>query len=156
MRKPFRDRQQIDVVVPIGTRDEYLDGGWTGFKSITEAGDTQIQNTFTVGHITYEITSISPDNRVSLIDFADENATEVTIPKRISHDGKDYRVTAIGDRAFYTWYLDAEQRRSLTKVTFDLPSNVTSIGVDAFYKNQLTEIDISGKCDQSRTTSFWD
>ena len=33
----FANRNQIDLIVPLGTKDEYLAAGWTGFKSITEA-----------------------------------------------------------------------------------------------------------------------
>ena len=32
----FADRSQIDLLVPAGTRDDYLNAGWTGFKSISE------------------------------------------------------------------------------------------------------------------------
>ena len=32
----FADRGQIDLVVPTGTREDYLNQGWTGFRSITE------------------------------------------------------------------------------------------------------------------------
>ena len=34
----FADRGQIDLIVPAGTREDYLNGGWTGFRSITEEG----------------------------------------------------------------------------------------------------------------------
>ena len=32
----FADRGQIDLIVPSGQRQAYLDHGWTGFRSITE------------------------------------------------------------------------------------------------------------------------
>ena len=45
------DRGRIELIIPSGKKEDYLNNGWRGFKSITEAGDTQIQNTFTVDHI---------------------------------------------------------------------------------------------------------
>ena len=34
----FADRGKIDLIVPIGMRQAYLDNGWDGFKSIMEEG----------------------------------------------------------------------------------------------------------------------
>ena len=34
----FSNRHQIDLVVPAGTREDYLANGWTGFRSIAEEG----------------------------------------------------------------------------------------------------------------------
>ena len=44
------NRHQIDLVVPIGKRQDYLDNGWDGFKSVSFG-------TFTVDGIKYGITS---------------------------------------------------------------------------------------------------
>ena len=58
----------------------------------------------------------------------------VTIPASVSSGGKNYKVTSIGDDAFY-WC------SGLTSVT--IPNSVTSIGSDAFYKcSGLTSITI--------------
>ena len=34
----FADRSQINLIVPAGTREDYLNEGWTGFRSIMEEG----------------------------------------------------------------------------------------------------------------------
>ncbi|MDN5215013.1 leucine-rich repeat protein [Fulvivirgaceae bacterium BMA12] len=34
----FADRSQINLIVPAGTREDYLDNGWDGFRSIMEEG----------------------------------------------------------------------------------------------------------------------
>ena len=42
----FANRSQVDLVVPTGMRQAYLDNGWTGFSSITEEGQvlTSVSN----------------------------------------------------------------------------------------------------------------
>ncbi|UOY06364.1 leucine-rich repeat protein [Muricauda sp. SCSIO 64092] len=134
-----KNHENIDLVVPRGTLDAYkhLTNGWTDFKSITEIA--AVENTFTVDDIIYQITTLNLTNEVAVIDYTG-NVTEVIIPKTIKYGPTDYKVTAIGDFAFYIQYLSPQTRGPVTKVTFDLPSNVTSIGEDAFYNNQLTSI----------------
>ena len=39
----FADRSQINLVVPAGTRDDYLNEGWTGFKSISDGTVVSIE-----------------------------------------------------------------------------------------------------------------
>ena len=58
----------------------------------------------------------------------------ITIPETVSMYGDaDYRVTAIGDSAFYYC-------RNLTEII--LPQTITSIGVEAFYASDIQRIDI--------------
>ena len=59
---------------------------------------------------------------------------DVTIPETINFSGTEYRVTSIGDRAFYNC-------NNLTKIT--IPNSITSIGTSAFYRcYALTSVDI--------------
>ena len=80
------------------------------------------QNTFTIGDLTYEITSA---NTVEVHDCA-ASATAVTIPESIvnpPNNGTTYSVTAIGASAFYGCY-------SLEEVY--LPNSITNIAINAF------------------------
>lgn len=78
------------------------------------------QNTFTVGNLTYEITS---ENTVEVHDCA-TSAISVTIPETINtNDGITYNVTSIGSNAFQYNY-------SLEEVT--IPNSVTAIAISAF------------------------
>ncbi|UOY07084.1 leucine-rich repeat protein [Muricauda sp. SCSIO 64092] len=137
-------RDQIDLIVPAGRRQAYLDDGrWTGFKSITI-------KTFADGGIRYGI--ISP-TEVEVTGYTG-TATEVAIPPTANDDIRTFDVTAIGNRAFLGKGLtsvtmpdgltrigdNAFQDNQLTSVT--MPDGVTSIGHSAFRDNQLTSMTI--------------
>ena len=79
------------------------------------------QNPFTVGDLTYEITSA---NTVEVHDCA-TSATSVTIPESIvnPNNGTTYSVTAIGEKAFQYNY-------NLEEVT--IPNSITTIAINAF------------------------
>ena len=117
----FAGRGRIDLIVPVGTREDYLNEGWTGFRSITFG-------TFTGNDIKYGITSVNP-NEVKVMDYTG-TATAVTIPPEVDNGQNTYPVTAIGNDAF--------KEKQLTGVT--IPNTVTTIGEDAFWKNQLTGV----------------
>ena len=79
------------------------------------------QNTFTVGDLTYEITSA---NTVEVHDCA-TSATSVTIPESIVNPNNEttYSVTAIGSNAFQYNY-------NLEEVA--IPNSITTIAINAF------------------------
>ena len=65
-------------------------------------------------------------------------SSELTIPSKITVDGKDYNVTKIGDRAFY----DQDIR------TIVLPDTLRTLGSDAFSCNDAVEtVEIPGSVD---------
>ena len=65
-------------------------------------------------------------------------SSELTIPSKITVDGKDYNVTKIGDRAFY----DQDIR------TIVLPDTLRTLGADAFSCNDAVEtVEIPGSVD---------
>ena len=66
--------------------------------------------------VTYQGTSYS--------EYKNEYTGSVTIPEKVTYNGKTYSVTSIGDYAF--WYCSG-----LTSIT--IPNSVTSIGDYAFY-----------------------
>ncbi|WP_299678057.1 leucine-rich repeat domain-containing protein [uncultured Dokdonia sp.] len=114
-------RQNITVEVPVGTREAYLNAGWTGFKTLG--------GRFTINNITYETTSAST---VKVFDYNDAGGTVVTIPATVANNGVNYNVTSIGAAAF--------ELNGLTEVT--IPDGVISIEQAAFFDNNLTEITI--------------
>ena len=76
--------------------------------------------------VTYESTFYFIPNYSSL--------TTISIPETISYDGTTYRVTSIGDSAFFTC-------SSLTSIT--IPNSITSIGSYVFYNcSSLTSVTI--------------
>ena len=130
------DRSQIDLLVPTDREEHYSNRGWTGFKSPgPKPGTFKLSD-----GITYAITSVvQGEGEVKIVDFdasAASSATGVIIPQTVTDQGTDYKVTAIGYRAFHN--------KQLTQVTFSntpsTPSNVTSIGEDAFWQNELNSV----------------
>ncbi len=137
------DRDRIDLVVPFGKKQPYLDSGWDGFKSI-------LFGIFTADGIVYGITSL---DKVMAIDYV-ATATAITVPKTVDHDGNTYEVTAMGQEVFFNNEMTGvEIPSSITNIrqsafsqnnlqSFDIPENVTSMGLRAFAGNQLTEVTI--------------
>lgn len=65
-------------------------------------------------------------------------SSELTIPSKITVDGKDYNVTKIGDRAFYSQDIK----------TIVLPDTLRTLGSDAFSCNDAVEtVEIPGSVD---------
>ena len=65
-------------------------------------------------------------------------SSELTIPSKITVDGKDYNVTKIGDRAFYGQDIK----------TIVLPDTLRTLGADAFSGNDAVEtVEIPGSVD---------
>ena len=67
--------------------------------------------------------SYHADNTATVIDYTG-TATELVIPAEVTHEGKTYKVTAIGAEAF-------QGKSTLTRVT--IPEGVTTIEYDAFF-----------------------
>ncbi|MEE0888597.1 MAG: leucine-rich repeat domain-containing protein [Bacteroidales bacterium] len=125
------------------------------------------QNTFTVGDLTYEITSA---NTVEVHDCA-TSATSVTIPESIVNPNNEtiYSVTAIGSNAFWSCYnlssieipnsitsIGASAFVSCTTMTnIIIPNSVTSIGNNAFQNcNKLSSITLSNTLTSIGSSTF--
>lgn len=120
----FWNRSVIDLTIPNGTSSAYTAGGWTGFNSVTEAAAPTVGDTFVDNFITYEITSLSPDE-VEAINYNMAGGTMVNIPATVTNIIETYSVTSIGNSAFFN--------NQLTSVI--IPSSVTFIGAQAFSAN---------------------
>jgi len=118
------DNSNIDLIIPTGTEQAYMDADWTGFKSITE------KNTFIYEDIEYRVTTIGTPNEVTIIDYTG-SSTSVTIPATVSDSfGSSYNVTSIENSAFLN--------NKLTSVI--IPESITSIRGSVFRNNILTSI----------------
>lgn len=71
----------------------------------------------------YTITGIGSSNTVEYTE-CEEDASKVTLPDTVSIDGNTYRVTSVGDKAFYN-------NKNLKAVA--IGSNVSRIDSKAFY-----------------------
>ncbi len=136
------NRNQIDLLVPSGTKEAYLANGWTGFKSIT---DKKVGDTFTVNDIVYEVTSVTPNN-VMVIDYIG-SSTIINIPETVLGG---YAVTSINNYSFSHDYPYTTPK--LTEVT--IPNSVTNIGDGAFSSNELAEITIPNSVTNIGVSAF--
>jgi len=85
----------------------------------------------TVGTSKYKVTDAGS---VSYTGPTSKKAKKITIPKKVTINGKDYKVTAVADKAF-------KKQTKLTSVT--IGANVTSIGASAFEGcSKLTKVTI--------------
>lgn len=127
------------------------------------------QNPFTVGDLTYEITSA---NTVEVHDWA-TSATSVTIPESVidTNNNTTYNVTSIGEKAFqYNYSLEqVEIPNSVTTIgnsafhnctklkEIIIPNSVTTIGKNAFQKcNNLPSITLSNTLTSIDSNAFLD
>ena len=109
------------LYVPVGKKSAYQSANiWSNFTNMHE-----LAANFVVNGIFYKITSTSPREVEVCYRNGDGNcySGSVTIPSTVTYGGSTYRVTRIGDEAFYNC-------AGLTSVT--IPSSVTSIGSYAF------------------------
>ncbi|MEE0948207.1 MAG: leucine-rich repeat domain-containing protein [Bacteroidales bacterium] len=106
------------LTLPCGCESEYTvwqnATTWASIDCIVTIGSR-----FTIGDLTYEITS---ETEVK-VQACTQSATSVVISETVTYQGITYDVTTIGDGAFSFC-------SSLTSVT--IPNSVTSIGASAF------------------------
>ncbi|WP_181364020.1 leucine-rich repeat protein [Algibacter marinivivus] len=110
-----------------------------------------VGDTFVDNFVTYEVTSISP-YEVEVHGYDHNNgSTDVVIPATVINNGTTYNVTSIEDDAFN--YNGPTGK--ITSVTFTLPSNITSIGIQAFRDQNLTTLTIPSSVISISQYAFW-
>ena len=97
-----------------------FEGGKRYYFNLNITGPNIVEET--VGNLIYEINT---DDEVATVIGCVGGTTAVHIPATISYGGNSYDVVAIGDMAF--------EAGDLTTLTFASPSNITTIGANAFY-----------------------
>ncbi|MDD7888306.1 leucine-rich repeat domain-containing protein [Flavivirga sp. 57AJ16] len=125
----FFYRENIELIIPEGTKEAYEAAGWTGFKSITEDNEELGIITFEIDDINYLVTSSEGVPTVEIKESPTATGA-IDIPETVTHQSITYRVTSIGDEAFVG--------NGLTSVT--IPDSVTAIGDYAFANNTLTSV----------------
>lgn len=104
-----------------------------GFRLFKDQTKTPGVKTVTYKNIKYKVTGSA---QVSVTGAAKKSIKTVTIPSSVKIQGKTYKVTAIGKKAFAGC-------KKLTGVT--IGANVTKIGVRAFYKCTALKKVVIGK-----------
>ncbi|MFD0861576.1 leucine-rich repeat protein [Sungkyunkwania multivorans] len=124
----FGTRSNVDLIIPDGLEETYINAGWTGFNSIN--GEIPLFGTFEVGDLRYRLTSKNPNEvevRARL-----NGIQEVVIPTSVVEPqfGETFTVNSVGLRAF--------KNAAINSVVF--PNTLETIGVEAFQNNNLTAI----------------
>ncbi len=103
--------------------------------SLSEEGDDDLY---------YVVTS--EKDRKCAVAGSDAKREEIKIPEKVILNSKEYKVTSIGDMAFY-------QNKTLKKI--DIPNTVTDIGYRSFYGSGLEgELILPNSVDSIRGASF--
>lgn len=140
----FTDENLIDLIIPEGTLEAYVDAGWQGFK--TTNGNVGVGNPFEADNLFYLITSIEPFLTVAVTggDINNENRN-LTIPATVTFGEHEYTVTSVGSEAFLSKRLTGlvlpntlerldfrafRNNKGLTEVI--IPESVVSFGTEAF------------------------
>jgi hypothetical protein len=131
------DRSDIDLIVPEGTDDAYLDAGWTGFRTING-----FFSEFEVNGLTYRATSFTPFEVIVL--GGTSIPTDLVLPQTISFEDEDFTLVGVASSAF--------PGKSLTSVT--LPNTIRSIGDNAFINNSFNTIEIPQSVETIGNSSF--
>lgn len=123
------------LVVPKGKKATYAQAsGWSGFQNIIEIGEPGYE--FVSNGAQYRVLTTSP--YTCMLVNGHFTGTNVSIQASVydSNSQMSYSVTTIGGSAF------SGVKQTMTSVT--IPSSVTRIKEDAFYKcNALTRVNIS-------------
>ena len=168
---PVDERSKIDLTVPSGTEQLYLDAGWLGFKSLTTP-----TTTFIADGLVYQVNTPLIPPTVTVIGRAETNtSTEINIPETVTNNGIMYNVTVVGDNAFAfqspqtsskilrsnitSAKLSTNARSNtifsgnkLTSVTF--PNTLTKIGDNSFSDNELSNIIIPNSVENIGQNAF--
>ena len=115
----YRVSKNISVYVPKESLAAYKAAdGWKEFTNLKAIGSE-----FTAGNLKYEITDFTAKT-VTLTGYVTAPTGALTIPAIVTHEGTEYSVTAIGERAFY-------QCKGITEMTVAATVPPT-VGTNAF------------------------
>ena len=90
-------------------------------------------NPITVNGINYDIDLVNKTATLAKYTGDAKYEGEITIPSKITYEGEEYTITAVGEEAFL-------ECAGITKMT--LPSTIESIGDKAFYAKQSLSYDL--------------
>ncbi len=124
----FRDRSVIDLTVPLGSIQTYLDADWINFKNVFEIANT-VGTEFEDNGLLYRVTSVIP-NEVEVIGSTSVPANLV-LTEVVSSRNENYKLIGVADFAF-------RNKNSLIRIT--IPNTVNYIKRDAFKESGLIEV----------------
>lgn len=124
------NRALITVTLPVGTKQSYINAGWTGFNLVEDGWLTS--------------TSGLPSGQIAITGVAGNKKLtgSVDIPSTLVVSGITYTVTQIGTNAF-------SGQDQMSQIT--IPANVTTIGSNAFLNTNGAAIYLVGRTSAPNT-----
>ncbi len=125
VRDNFDNKNNIQVTVPPGSEEGYINGGWNGFFSINNTPNIGVR--FSVDGFNYRTIGNNP-NRV---EFTGGTVTNnLVIPESVTNLGTTFQVTRIAEQTL--------QNTDFNSIT--LPNTIESIQRNAFRAGEIGEI----------------
>ena len=133
----FDDSHASTIHVKPEVYDDYMsDSNWNIYNVVPDIGGSVTFIDFVEDGIKYKMTAVDKVSVTYLNDSKPGSSNpnlytgDITIPAQVTHDGVTYNVTGIASYAFR--YADIS--------SISLPEGLISIGDEAIYKTQITEI----------------
>lgn len=132
----FDDTHASTIHVEADLFDAYkADPNWNIYNIVGDLvnGEQVALTSFTEGGLKYKMITA---NKVAVTypnDSEPGTSTytgDINVPSTVTHEGKEYKITAIGDKAF--------RKAAITSIS--LPEGITSIGKEAIYGTNITKI----------------
>lgn len=99
------------------------------YSDMSDSGEEVKEiDTVHVGPFTYKLY----EGDTAVLSLAVKSESNVTIPATIEHDGKEYTVTGIGERAL--------RESKISRLEFDENSQIKTLGKDSLYCHSLEEV----------------
>jgi len=144
------DNSAIDLIVPTGTEQSYIDAQWTGFNTVNS-----VILSFSIDNIQYDILDLTSPNEVTASAYRGTD-TAINIPSSVTNLDTVYDVTTIGRYAFgfdnslesvtisdgITEIEEYAFRNSYSLASVIIGNSVETIGLAAFGNTSISTITI--------------
>lgn len=107
------------------------------YSDMSDSGEEEKEiDTIHVGPLTYKLY----EGNKAVLSLATKGESNVKIPATVEHNGEEYTVTGIGERAL--------RESKISHLEFDEKCQITTLGKDSLYCHSLEEVILPPKCEK--------